>query len=996
MAFTDGLTSTVGSPTKSSQYNNVADNTEWLRTQSDVQHDYDITTSTGKHKHTVPLADSTYDLGTGLLRYRIAYIDTLGDSGQALGVAATTLSFDTAATIDTSGNNILTLSSGSAHLDVTTGLLDVTGPITSSTVITANTGFMPDANDGAYLGQAGTAFSDLFLAEGGVINWDSGDATITQTGNTVYLEGATFGVGTVPLVPLDVRGSGGTILLGTTPYSLITNDVVASASGYLIGSGGAGATDKATLLLASENAVAADVGGSIGFGAKVTTADNTVYHLAGIVGNKENATSANTSGYLAFGTRATGDYIKERMRITSAGFVGIGIAVPASKLDLRDGTFSLSDADVAHGMTDIAATNTAGHLQPYDATSGGLLLYGLTDADQVGIGLAGVQGVASPTVPAVVLVGGKKNVATWQALAATEMVLQVRNYTTNLVTVLGAGQTLLGTSTASAFAAGPSLLIAQPLNQNDNALEFQSANVAHGVTDLATTSAYGDAQKVDATAGGLKIRGFTEGSYGINLLSLITTAVTTKTTGSYGALDFTAGLKTGTTGGAIGANGILASIRNWGTTAWLLDAEGDTWQTGGATLGGATPNVWQAAYTPLSIGGMGVITAPTTAAAGLGLFVGNNFYINAAGDYTKIIDDEASMFYQANGGFLWSTAPSGTGTAVFSTPMTLTNAGQLLVGHTASVAVGATEPILQAHSATGLQLGSYQWSADAVGPYFYFAKARSATKGTMTAVVDNDIIGRISAYGADGTDLANVGAEIIMRINGTPAANDIPGEIELATYDGAAQAGSLILDAAGNLFLGNTANPTISANGSGDPGFMWRESGTYRYQMVYSASGNYLYCTTTDSDGGGTDADVWRIPDGQLSIDANTTWDDNAFDWVCDDCGWHGDQQVAVCPKCGSLAVAWHDDVALMDQAIHGSLSTNREVLGKLERLGIVNTYGTLEQANPEVFVSLSRNPGFLMSGIVQTRRILEERLSAQDVEIALLRSELNALKEAA
>jgi hypothetical protein len=67
----------------------------------------------------------------------------------------------------------------------------------TGTTITANTGLMPDANDGAYIGQAGTAFSDLFLAEGGVINWDSGDATLTQTGDAVDLAGAAFHTTTI-------------------------------------------------------------------------------------------------------------------------------------------------------------------------------------------------------------------------------------------------------------------------------------------------------------------------------------------------------------------------------------------------------------------------------------------------------------------------------------------------------------------------------------------------------------------------------------------------------------------------------------------------------------------------------------------------------------------------------------------------------------------------------------------------------------------------------
>ena len=72
-----------------------------------------------------------------------------------------------------------------------------TSHVSASTAVTASqykvdTSLLPDTNDGASIGAAGTAFSDVFLAEGGVINWDSGDATLTQAGNVVTLAGATF------------------------------------------------------------------------------------------------------------------------------------------------------------------------------------------------------------------------------------------------------------------------------------------------------------------------------------------------------------------------------------------------------------------------------------------------------------------------------------------------------------------------------------------------------------------------------------------------------------------------------------------------------------------------------------------------------------------------------------------------------------------------------------------------------------------------------------
>lgn len=47
----------------------------------------------------------------------------------------------------------------------------------------------PSANDGFALGVSGTAFSDLFLASGGVINWNAGECTITHANAS----GVTFG-----------------------------------------------------------------------------------------------------------------------------------------------------------------------------------------------------------------------------------------------------------------------------------------------------------------------------------------------------------------------------------------------------------------------------------------------------------------------------------------------------------------------------------------------------------------------------------------------------------------------------------------------------------------------------------------------------------------------------------------------------------------------------------------------------------------------------------
>lgn len=53
--------------------------------------------------------------------------------------------------------------------------------------------FSPVTNDGTALGSGSLAFSDLFLASGGVINFNNGDVTITHSANALAFAGASSG-----------------------------------------------------------------------------------------------------------------------------------------------------------------------------------------------------------------------------------------------------------------------------------------------------------------------------------------------------------------------------------------------------------------------------------------------------------------------------------------------------------------------------------------------------------------------------------------------------------------------------------------------------------------------------------------------------------------------------------------------------------------------------------------------------------------------------------
>jgi len=71
------------------------------------------------------------------------------------------------------------------------GVTIIPGQYVSGTGV-ARGALLPPSNDGAALGVSGTAWSDLFLASGGVINWSAGDVTLTHSADTLALAGGVF------------------------------------------------------------------------------------------------------------------------------------------------------------------------------------------------------------------------------------------------------------------------------------------------------------------------------------------------------------------------------------------------------------------------------------------------------------------------------------------------------------------------------------------------------------------------------------------------------------------------------------------------------------------------------------------------------------------------------------------------------------------------------------------------------------------------------------
>lgn len=140
------------------------------------------------------------------------------------------------------------------------------------------------------------------------------------------------------------------------------------------------------------------------------------------------------------------------------GYVGIGDTDPDYTLEISDGssasgtsTLAMSEASVAHGLTALAQTDIYSLMQTISTTAGGLKLEAFSDTDAQALAVYGYIGSTDPTdtIPAIKLVGAKKNTTNVQDLASAETVFQVANNDDS------AAFTILGNSNVGIGATAP-------------------------------------------------------------------------------------------------------------------------------------------------------------------------------------------------------------------------------------------------------------------------------------------------------------------------------------------------------------------------------------------------------------------------------------------------------------------------------------------------------------------------------------------------------------
>lgn len=145
--------------------------------------------------------------GTGLVAFSKGAVPATTD-GAALGSATlmwsdlfmasgSVINLDNGNWVATHSSGILTV--GTGDLRVTTAGTNAASAVTVGgaqtltnkvlTAATITTSLVPTSSDGAALGSGTNMFSDLFLASGGVVNFNNGDVTVTHSAGTLTCSG---------------------------------------------------------------------------------------------------------------------------------------------------------------------------------------------------------------------------------------------------------------------------------------------------------------------------------------------------------------------------------------------------------------------------------------------------------------------------------------------------------------------------------------------------------------------------------------------------------------------------------------------------------------------------------------------------------------------------------------------------------------------------------------------------------------------------------------
>ena len=329
-------------------------------------------TSINKVTFTAPVTGSTLTIADGktlTVSNTLTFTGTdassvaFGTGGTVL-YTASTIPLTIGTTTVTGGTNTRILYNNSGVLGeyTLTGTGTVVVMATSPTFTTGLTTpqVLASANDSGALGASGTAFADLFLASGGVINWFAGDATITHSAGLLTTN--------VPVTITGVATADGFAPTSSTATGNRLYLPAANTLGFAINGTGE------VQLTATALSPVADGGNSLG---TTTLGWQNLFGNTGFVFNLENGdwVATHTAGILTVGT---GD-----LRVTTAGTNSASVVTVGGTQTLTSKTLTSPTITTATlSGTQVLAENASIALDPA----------GSADGKYTGITIAGTAG----------------------------------------------------------------------------------------------------------------------------------------------------------------------------------------------------------------------------------------------------------------------------------------------------------------------------------------------------------------------------------------------------------------------------------------------------------------------------------------------------------------------------------------------------------------------------------------------------------------------------
>ena len=166
---------------------------------------------------------------------------------------------------------------------------------------------------------------------------------IVHTGNNVQLQAyasSTVGVlGTATSHDLlFVTGDGERLRIDSSGNVGIGTSTAVRSNVNIHGANRTLASTTSQLAITASDSIAADIGGSLHFGARYDTTTADFAPTAYVAGRRENATVNNYAGYLQFGVTQGNAATIEAMRIDSSGRIGIGTTNPLGNMQIVTAT----------------------------------------------------------------------------------------------------------------------------------------------------------------------------------------------------------------------------------------------------------------------------------------------------------------------------------------------------------------------------------------------------------------------------------------------------------------------------------------------------------------------------------------------------------------------------------------------------------------------------------------------------------------------------------